>query len=351
MSSGPTATEAHRPIPLALQPFDRDAVRRRRQTDVADEGAGLQFHAARLQPGGQGFDERLVLADRRTQDVLHVREVGEQAEGAVDVAPELGRAVLRQRPHDGRPEQPELGLEEIGGEELLDPAPVQQRFRRQRELHEIEPVAQAQSVMRPVHDLAVAVDDVRSVMERVLGVEGKELVLDRHRGIAGRRNVRQQVERAAELGVEHGAGQVVAALRVPAEEEAAARPRFRLVDRDVRAGHACVPDEICGCGQSAEPTADDMRLHRPPLRLPVSAARRQYSQTMRSCHVTCVTVATTASGWPDRPPASLDRGQLRRLARRSVGSIAVASPAQDSTIDLSRMDTQKTGTVGGCCGS
>jgi hypothetical protein len=119
--------------------------------------------------------------------------------------------------------QPELGLEKIGGEELLDPASVQMRFRRQRELHEIKPVVQAQPVMWPVHDLAMAVDDVRPVMERVLGVEGKELVLDRHRRIPGRRNVRQQVERAAEFGVEYGAGEVVAALRVPAQEEAAAK--------------------------------------------------------------------------------------------------------------------------------
>ena len=30
--------------------------------------------------------------------------------------------------------------------------------------------------------------------------------------------------------------------------------RLRLVDRDVRAGNARIPDEICGCGPSAEPT-------------------------------------------------------------------------------------------------
>src|SRR6516164_3767138 len=146
--------------------------------------------------------------------------------------------------------------------------------------------------MRSVHDLAHAVDDVRWVIERVLGVEGKELVLDRHRRIAGRGNVRQQGERAAELGVEHGAGEVVAALRVAAQEEAAAKPRFRLVDRDVRAGHARVPDEICGRGQSAEPTADDMRLHRAPFGCPF---RQQYSRQYASCHLTCVTIARLAT--------------------------------------------------------
>ena len=54
---------------------------------------------------------------------------------------------------------------------------------------------QAQPAMRPVHDLAVAVDDVPSVMERVLGVECKELVLDRHRRIASRRNVARVTQR------------------------------------------------------------------------------------------------------------------------------------------------------------
>ena len=45
-------------------------------------------------------------------------------QGTVHVAPKLRRAVLRQRSHDCRPEQPELGRKEPRGEELLDAPPV-----------------------------------------------------------------------------------------------------------------------------------------------------------------------------------------------------------------------------------
>ena len=226
------------------------------------------LHAARLEPGDQGLDEGLVLADRRAQDVPHVLEVREQAQRAVDVAAELGRAVLRQRPHDGRPEQPELGLEEVGGEELLDPAPVHLGFRRQRELHEVEAVVQAQSVMRAVQDLTVAVDDVRSSWNWFWSLKVKNSSLTDTEGsrFDGTSAIRLNVQRNSESNTEPG--RLYPLFASPPRKKPPPGSRFRLVDRDVGAGHACVPDEICGCGQSAESTADDMRLHRPPLRLP-----------------------------------------------------------------------------------
>ena len=149
-----------RAVPFVVEPVDGYAAGRRREADVPDEGAGLKIHAARAQPGDQRFDERLVLVDRRAPDVRHVRKVGKQVQGAVQVAPQLRRAVLRQRPHDRRIDQPEFGREEPRGKELLDAAPVQLRFWRQREPREVETVAPAQAETRAVHDAAVAIDEV-----------------------------------------------------------------------------------------------------------------------------------------------------------------------------------------------
>ena len=47
---------------------------------------------------------------------------GSKGEGQ---APHLHRTVLRQRPHDRRPEQPEFGGEEVGPEEFVDAPPVE----------------------------------------------------------------------------------------------------------------------------------------------------------------------------------------------------------------------------------
>src|SRR4029077_6276593 len=54
------------------------------------------------------------------QDLRHVRQVRQQAQSAVDVAPKLRRAVLWKRAHDRGKEQPEFGCEELRGKELLD---------------------------------------------------------------------------------------------------------------------------------------------------------------------------------------------------------------------------------------
>jgi hypothetical protein len=152
-----------------------------------------------------------------------------------------------------------------GAKKFLDPSPVQPRFRRQREPHEVEAVAQAEAVMRGVrHDAAVAIDDVRPVAKRVARIEGEEFFFDRNRRIARRRDRLQQVERAAEFVVEDGTRQVVAGLRIAAQKEPAAHPLIRLVDRDVLAGHSRVADEIRGRRQPAKPATDDMRLHQPP---------------------------------------------------------------------------------------
>ena len=70
----------------------------------------------------------------------HGRQIGEQIDEAVHVAPELDDAMLRQRPHNRRPEQPEFGLKEPRGKELLDAPPVQPRFGRQRDPREGEAV-------------------------------------------------------------------------------------------------------------------------------------------------------------------------------------------------------------------
>ena len=150
------------------------------------------------------------------------------------------------------------------GKKLLDPPPVRLASGVNASFTRSNPSRQAQSVMRAVHDLAVAIDDVREVMELVRLVEGEELVLDRNGWIAGRWN-------------RPPAGRMCSGTRCRRRNRAGCsrssrcrpgrsrRPSaLRLVDRDVRAGHACVPDEIRGCRQSAESAADDMRLHLSP---------------------------------------------------------------------------------------
>src|SRR5437016_975809 len=123
--------------------------------------------------------------------------------------------------------------------------------------------------MRAMHGAKIAIDDMRLVVERVLSVESEELISYGNLGVDFGGNRREQVESAAEFLVKDRAGQVVAALRTAAQKEPAAYPIIRLIDCDVLAGHVSVPDEKRGRRQSAEPAANDMRLHcllpRPPV--------------------------------------------------------------------------------------
>src|SRR6185312_10392175 len=125
-----------------------------------------------------------------------------------------------------------------------------------------ETVAETETEARTMHDAAVAIEDVRLVLIGIGLIEGEEVVGDRNLGIARGRNRLEQIERAAEFFVEDGAWQVVAARRVAPEKEPAAQPIVRLVDRDVGPGNVSIPDEKRRRRQSAEPAADDVRLHR-----------------------------------------------------------------------------------------
>src|SRR5690348_11446541 len=98
-----------------------------------------------------------------------------------------------------------------------------------------------------MNDAAVAIEDVRLVMVRLACIEGEEFVRDGNSGIACGGNRLEQFECATEFLVEHRAGQVVTAVRAAAEKEPTAQQLVRLIDRDVLAGHPCVPDEQRGC--------------------------------------------------------------------------------------------------------
>src|SRR5438477_8509269 len=100
-------------------------------------------------------------------------------------------------------------------------------------------------------------------MVRLARIEGEEILRDGNRGIACGWDRLEQIERAAEFLVEHGARQVVAALRAAAEKESTAQPLVRLIDRDIRPGHLRVADEEGGRCQSPKAAADDVRLHLP----------------------------------------------------------------------------------------
>src|ERR1700722_4887934 len=202
----------------------------------------------------------------------HAREVGKQIDEAVQVAPELDDAVLRQRTHQRRPEQKKLRLEELGREHVPDQLTFQRRFGRERELRKGEAVAKRQSVPRPMHPAEVAVDNVRLVVERMLVIEREELLRDIDVRVALGGDRPEQIQSAAELFVEDGAGQVVAMLRVAIQEEPAAKLLLRLIDRDVRAGHVRVPDEQRGRRQSGKPAANNMRLHPPLQSAPAKSA-------------------------------------------------------------------------------
>src|ERR1700722_9719674 len=120
-----------------------------------------------------------------------------------------------------------------------------------------------------MHRPEVAVDDVRLVVERVLAIKSEELLRDIDVWVAKGGDRPEEIQSAAELLVEDGAGQIVATLRVAIQEEPAAEFVLRLIDRDVRPGHVRVPDEQRRRRQSGKPAANNMRLH-PPL---PSAAR------------------------------------------------------------------------------
>src|SRR5437763_16955700 len=100
-------------------------------------------------------------------------------------------------------------------------------------------------------------------MVRLAHIEGEEILGDGNRGIACGGDRLEQMERAAEFRVKHGARQVVAALRAAAEKESTAQPLVRLIGRDIRPGHLRVADEKGSRGQAPTAGAGDMRLHLP----------------------------------------------------------------------------------------
>ena len=190
--------------------------------------------------------------------------------------------MLRQRPHDRRPEQPKFGLEKLWGEELLDAPPVPPILGRHAQPREGEAVAPTQAVTRAMHGAQGAVDDMHLVDERMLLIESEELLFDGNVGVRFGGDRREQVKSAAEFLVKHGAGQVVAARGASVQEEPAAELVVRLVDRNVLARHVSVPDEQRGRRQSTEPAANDMRLHPPPPRTSgLTRESRQHNRTDR----------------------------------------------------------------------
>src|SRR3984957_13372689 len=116
---------------------------------------------------------------------------------------------------------------------------------------------------------------MRLVVERMLVIESEELLrnIDVGKALGGDRA--QQVQSAAELLVEDGAGQVVSMFRVAIQKEPAAELVLRLIDRDVRAEHVGVADEQRRRRQSRKSAANNMRLHPPSVRIrEVRACRR-----------------------------------------------------------------------------
>src|ERR1700677_269713 len=256
---------------LDIQPVGGQPARRLGEADVLHDGALHEIHLLLLEPGDQRLDEGLVLVELRTENMRHRREVGKQIDEAVQVTPKLDDAVLRQRTHQGRPEQPKLRLEELSREYVSDELTLQRRFGRKRKLGKGEAVAKGQPVSRPVYRTEVAVDNVRLVVERMLLIEREELLCDIDVWVAKGGDRPEQIQRAAELLVEDGAGQVVAMLRVAIQKEPAAELVLRLIDRDVRAGHVRVADEQRRRRQSGKPAANNMRLHPPLQSAPVDA--------------------------------------------------------------------------------
>src|SRR6185437_13110278 len=132
-----------------------------------------------------------------------------------------------------------------------------------------EAVAKRQPVARRMHAAEAAIDDMRLVDERVLLIEGEELLRDIDIGVILGGDLCEQVQSAAIFLVEDGAWQVVSVRRVTIQKKPAAQLVLGLVDRDVWARNVGVPVKQRRRRETAEPAADDMRLH-VPLRGPAA---------------------------------------------------------------------------------
>ena len=116
---------------------------------------------------------------------------------------------------------------------------------------------EAQAESPPMHDIAVAIEDMRPIVVRVPVIEREELVFDGNLGAGRGRDRREQVERAPEFLVEDGAGQVVSVRRISIDKELAAELVIRLVDRDVLPERAPAFSGLATCcrSQSTKPAA------------------------------------------------------------------------------------------------
>src|ERR1700733_10363161 len=112
-----------------------------------------------------------------------------------------------------------------------------------------------------------AIDDMRLVVERVLLIESEELLCNIDGGVALGGDRPEQIQSAAELLVEDGAGQDVSMRRVAIQKEPAGEVVLRLIDRNARAERVGFADDQLARRQSSKPAANNMRLHPPSVRI------------------------------------------------------------------------------------
>ncbi|MHC2837483.1 hypothetical protein ACVINU_000417 [Bradyrhizobium diazoefficiens] len=278
-------TLAVRPSAIEHQLADAHASALVFERHVGDGRAAHELHALPLQPVGKRLYDRVILVVDGTLDPGEGFDAREFAHEAVQIAPQLDRAVPGLEGESGLPHVPEIGLEEFWRQPVGDAAVAERLLRGLGEPQQLEPVAPGKAHVGDVDLEAVAVNQPRPRMRRVLLVERDGLVAHAQARTLERGDARQQVPGAfVMVGSEHAsAAQRIGAVREQCAVETAADQRLRLVNHDVAPRQLRVANQERRARERSDATTDEIRLHDLPRLQFELSGRHCMRASERSC--------------------------------------------------------------------
>ena len=131
------------------------------EVDVDDLRRVLEDDAALLGPSHDRADDGVVLVVLRAPHARQRVDARQLLHEAQDVALELDRAVPVLEGEGGPPHGPEVRLEEVLGEEVVDPACADQALRERDQPRHLGAIARVEAKIRGVKDAALAIDQAR----------------------------------------------------------------------------------------------------------------------------------------------------------------------------------------------
>ena len=247
------------------------------EVDVDDLLSELEVHALVGEVVAHGQGHGIVLVVLGAQHAAEPVQSVHQMDEAPHVASHLGQAAPALEGEHRRPDEPEVGGEEVLVEPVLDALVAQRRFRFDRQLEQRGLLLEIQTIRGDIEPLAAAQEPRLGVRDET-AVEIEGLVAHRHRGVVARRDEGQQLPVAGVVQLVHApASYHEACFGVAGAVEGPAHESVLFEDVDVAAGHARVLDEVDGARQRGDAAANEKGSSGERIRVPGRAHDRSVS--------------------------------------------------------------------------